>query len=76
MHKDILRGRDADIANKLLGPYASAKDKGTSKSKIKGSFLYIVAILCNVERCFRQLWCSSIITCNTISITHDHYTDI
>ena len=51
---------------------AFARATGKSKSKIEGSILYTVDILCYVECCTRQLWCSSIIFYNITSITHDH----
>ena len=44
--------------------------------RFKGWFLFTVDILCNVEWCFRQLWCSSIIFYNITSIGYNRHTDI
>ena len=43
---------------------------------VKGLYLYTVGILCHVECCIRQLWCSSIILYNITSIAHDHHINI
>ena len=42
----------------------------------RGHFLYSVDFLFHVECSMRQLSCSSIISYNITSITHNHYTDI
>ena len=44
--------------------------------RFKGLFLYNIGILCNVECCIRQLWCSSVILYNTTSIAHNHHIDL
>ena len=36
--------------------------------RLKGLYFYTVGVLCNVDWCIRQLWCSSIISYNTTSI--------
>ena len=43
---------------------------------LKGILLYTACILCTVECCIRQLWCSSIMLYNITSIAYNHYTDI
>ena len=47
-----------------------------SIEEFKGLFFYTVVILCHVEWCIRQLWCSSAILYSITSIAHDHHTDI
>ena len=49
--------------------------KSAGNSKSKSEYLCTVGILCNVEWCVRQLWCSLIILYNTTSMVHNHHTD-
>ena len=44
--------------------------------RLKGLFLYIGGVLCNVQWCIRQLQCSSNINYDITSIAYNHYTDI
>ena len=43
---------------------------------VQGSFLYTVGMYFHVECCIRQLLCTSIITCNTTSKSHNNQTNI
>ena len=38
--------------------------------------LYTSVVLFHVGQCIKQLWCSSIVSCNITSIAHNHHTDI
>ena len=51
-------------------------NKRTQVSQSQSLFLYTVGILCNVECCIRQLWCSSTIFYHIISIAYNHQTDL
>ena len=42
----------------------------------RGILLYTSGVFLHVECCIRQLWCSSIISCNITIIAYNHYTDI
>ena len=42
----------------------------------RGLLLYTGDVLFHVECCIRQLWRSSIISCNITSISYIHHTDI
>ena len=44
--------------------------------RLKGLLLYTVDSLFHEECCIRQLRCSSITSCNTTCIAHNHHTDI
>ena len=44
--------------------------------RFKGILLYTNRVLCNMECCIRQLWCSSVMLYNITSIAYNHYTDI
>ena len=39
-------------------------------------YLYSISISFHIEWFIRQLWCSSIISCNITNMAHNHYTNI
>jgi len=62
---------DENISNDLNNHHNNSMASG--KSKIEGGiFLFTVGVLCNVEWCIRQLWCSSIEPYNATSIAYNH----